>query len=350
MNSKDHTDLTFFVCRFLQDRGGVVEESANGFDVLLTEGTAQELEIAEHTFLNKDVSAPNSFAYGSALLDKMVNASCATIPVINCALHLDYLKSQGFDSLVAKQFSFTNSIGEISSFEESPIDYILVTVSYLAQSDEQKLGLLPLAFNLDSGACVEKMTDLLDRFETEPISKEEVPFGDRSTVTNLVEWIESEIHDQLALVLEDFWDSMNRRYRRDSANLAEYYQSLEKEMRSSLERSSLSEDLVRDRLEKIALLPGELKRKDSDLYKKYSVTITIKPAAVMLLRAPGVKITYLARIGKRKKTLTLYYNPVTKKLDPFRCQGCGRTMTTITFCDNLHQLCPNCSNSCPACK
>ena len=44
-------------------------------------------------------------------------------------------------------------------------EYLLLTCRFLAQSDEQKEGLMPLAFNLETGAPVGDIEAMLDTTE-----------------------------------------------------------------------------------------------------------------------------------------------------------------------------------------
>jgi hypothetical protein len=69
----------------------------------------------------------------------------------------------------------------------------------------------------------------------------------------------------------------------------------------------------------------------------------------MLIRTPAVKLFCQATIGRRKKPLTLLYNPINKSLDPLVCQGCGDGTYQIHFCDELHLLCSQYRPSCPVC-
>ena len=142
---------------------------------------------------------------------------------------------------------------------------------------------------------------------------------------------------------------MNRRFRRDAANLEEYYEDLKQEMEESLKRPGLSEQLMSDRKTKISLIPDELERKKGDLFKKYSIKIKIKFCGGIQIRTPAVKILYQASVGRKQKQLSMIYNPATKSMDPIVCNGCGGSTFNIRFCDHLHILCPACSAQCPAC-
>ena len=83
--------------------------------------------------------------------------SAETAALVECDLHFDYLKSQGFDKLIRNQFTFHGAVGKVESFAEVRTEYFLMTCKYLAQSDEQKEGLIRLIFNLETGARIEDM-------------------------------------------------------------------------------------------------------------------------------------------------------------------------------------------------
>jgi hypothetical protein len=111
----------------------------------------------------------------------------------------------------------------------------------------------------------------------------------------------------------------------------------------------MSKQLIRERREKIALIPEEMAKKKDDLFKKYSIKVKIELSGAMLIRTPAVKLFCQATIGRSRKPFTLFYNPIDKSLDPLVCNGCGQAATDIHFCDRLHLLCPGCSQICPAC-
>jgi hypothetical protein len=146
-----------------------------------------------------------------------------------------------------------------------------------------------------------------------------------------------------------FQESMNRKFRRDVTNLEEYYRSLEREMRQSLSRSGLSDQLIQDRRAKIALIPEELARKKEDLFKKYSIRIGIVPCAVLLVATPGVKVLLRVAVGRKQKAVSAFYNPITKTMDPLVCEGCQGSAQRMSFCDQIHLLCPDCAGRCSAC-
>jgi len=133
-------------------------------------------------------------------------------------------------------------------------------------------------------------------------------------------------------------------------SLEEYYTDLEQEMAASLERPGLSSQLIKERQEKISLLPDELARKTDDLFKKYSIRVKIKLCGAMLICTPAVKVLYRVSVGKKQQRLSMIYNPANKSMDPLVCRGCGLSAFNIHFCRHLHLLCPICNAECPVCK
>jgi len=351
MNFNPDPSLERFVARFFEFNGAELEKHPDGWDALLPEHLAVRLNTPEFLHIPAGRSDKEKFSirYGSPLLEKIVDAACDTAPLIGCRLNFTYIKQQGFDRFIQDQFTFTNSSGRVKSTAEVRTEYLLLTCRYLAQSDEQKEGLVELAFNLETGASVPEMGQKLvaadKTYETDsgPLC---LPQG---RVAEILTWVRRQAARVLDPELGPFQDSMNRRFQRDAANLEEYYGDLKKEMEESLNRPGISDQLRSDRREKIDLIPEELERKKEDLFKKYSIRVKFTLCGGIWIRTPAVKILYEASVGRKQRQLSLIYNPATKSMDPVVCEGCGESTFFVRFCDRLHLLCPACSGTCPAC-
>lgn len=353
MNSEPDQVLERFAFRFLENQGAVLERDEGGFEALLPERLAGFLGTPEHIRISREsgseLDGVYSINYGSPLLEKMSDASCDQVPLLACRLEFGYVKSQGFDQLIKEQFNFSKWLGKVETWAKIKTDYLFLTCRYTAQSDEQKEGLVNLAFNLETGAYVPHMVHMLTSVTRDLETQKKSPTWKDEHIEKITEWVRRELKETMSDEIGPFQESMNRRFRRDVANLAEYYEALKKEMEKSLERPSLSDELIKQRREKIALLPDELSRKRDDLFKKYSIKVKVEPCAAMLINTLAVKILYKISIGRDYKSLSLIYNPVTKSMDPLVCQGCGRSITSVYFCDNLHSLCSTCSDRCSVC-
>ncbi|MBW1789031.1 MAG: hypothetical protein JRK53_20855 [Deltaproteobacteria bacterium] len=346
-----------FFYRFLESRGAALERVTHGFNAVLPKELSSILELPELVSIQTDRlpdtegadSGPEPDAareryavhYGASMLDHAVSLVCGRVPLLSFRLHFDYLKSQGFDKLVGQRLLFPNAVGKGGSHAVVQARYLLITAWYSALSDERKEGLVTLAFNLESGAYVPEMAELLDGMHR-TVDRAE-PEERAADIRNVLRCAPAAFQDRVAVDTADFQESMNRRFRRDVENLMEYYAGLKQEMQKSLERPGLSEQLIHDRKEKIRLIPDELARKKDDLFKKYSVKIRIKPCAMICVKTRAVKLLYRLSIGKSTKTLSMTYNPVTKDMDPQLCEGCGTSTYSCTFDDQLHLLCPACA-------
>lgn len=351
MNFNSDNALEQFVRRFFELNGAEMEEHSEGLDVLLPEHLASRLSIPEFLHITTAENTREQLAihYGSPLLEKIVNAACDTVPLICCRLDFTYIKRQGFDRLIQDQFVFHNCVCRVKSAAEVRAAYLLLTCRYLSQSDEQKEGLFTLAFNLETGAAVSEMDKMFNTVERTFETNSAQAFLGDDKIQEILTWIQRRASKVLEREIEPFQDSMNRRFRRDVANLEEYYADLRKEMAESLKRPGISDQLMSDRKAKISLIPDELERKKVDLFKKYSIRIKLELCGGIQIRTPATKILYQASFGRKQKQLSMIYNPVTKSMDPLVCDGCGNSTFDIRFCDLLHILCPACCAKCPAC-
>jgi hypothetical protein len=221
MNFNSDNSPEEFVRRFFRFNGAVMEQRPDGLEALLPEHLAARLNTPEYLHIATGENAKEKFSinYGSPLLEKIVDAACDTVPLISCRLDFNYIKRQGFDRLIQDQFVFYNCVGRVESTAEVRTEYLLLTCRYLAQSDEQKEGLVSLAFNLETGAAVSEMGGMLDSVErTFKADSEQILLGD-DKIKAILAWVQRLAGKVLEREIEPFQDSMNRRFRRDVANL-----------------------------------------------------------------------------------------------------------------------------------
>jgi len=353
MNSDPGKELLQFAARFLETRGAVLETKKDEVEAILTDELSALLQTPGYLCLKDnpkdEIDGVYSIHYGAPLIDKMIEAACAETPLLACELAFDYIKSDGFDRLIKEQFHFYDISGHVQSIANIKTDYLVLACRYTAQSDEQKEGVIHLAFNCETGALIPRMADSLSLMNK--IFKTEAKgVWDETRRTHVLKQIQAGSKEIIMEEIGPFRESMARRFKRDAANLDEYYLALEKEMRSAVERQGLSGELIKDRQQKIELLPQELQMKKDDLLKKYSIKVKIVPCAALFVRTPAVKILYDMAGAGRHKTIPFIYNPVIKSIDPLVCQGCGTSMVDIYSCRGLHFLCSECRKSCPVCR
>jgi len=354
MNSNGHEqdrheqiDAMDFACRFFKARGGVVEDQGLIRDILLPEAAAQTLgvddffRVGPEEVVEQGRLKVHAVQLNTPFLDRMLTLAGESAPFARAELKFDYIKTQGFDRLIADRFQFHKSKVRVMKTGEARTRYLILTCRYTAQSDEIKQGLVEICVNLDTGVVIPDMARGLANVQKEFSVKKARGVNEKEIElirTVVSRYGQDLVEDRLA----SFVDSMNRRFQRDTASLDAYYQALETEMRQNLSRSGLSQDLVREREEKIAMIPAELAAKKKDLLNKYGIRIDFKPAAALYLTSACVTVFARLISGRSHTDFTLTYNPVTKDMDPVACQVCGAGTYSLGLCSSLHINCLDC--------
>ena len=361
MNSderKKEIDLADFACRLLKVRGAILETSEDSTEVLLPTELAGVLETSELITLvsDKEKKTENlkkdqyKIQFQSQLLEKLIFLAGSQAPVLRMKLKFDYIKTGGFERLIQEQFNWIKTKIRISGTGEMMSRYLILTCRYKAQSDELKEGLLDFCFNLDTGAMVQNMPEHLYYIQKE-YNTGKKSICSKSEIEQIQKHIKKYGPSMLKNELSDFTDSMNRRFKRDSISLEEYYNGLAEEMKAGLESTRLSEKSIQERKEKLALIPEELKAKKEDLLNKYSIKISFEPVAAIAILSPCIKILTEVLSGRQKASISIIYNPVSKQPDPLVCKSCGDSSYTVGVCDNMHVICPEClQNGCKFCE
>lgn len=338
-------ELVQFATDFLEKRGGLVDTNPNGLHALLPPDLSTALNLPEDIHLGGD---DHPLLYGSPMLDRLVNAATAGIPVVYGAVTIPYIKKEGFDSAVDRDLSFINGKVQIGVRAESRTTYMVVTSRYIALSDERKEGLMRLTFHEPTGAVIESFESAVTDFECTYFRQGHLPplFSPRITIP--LQTALKSLQDQITADLAPFLASMRRRLHRDVTNTQEYYRSLAEEMQASLAHPNLSDTQRMERQQKIDGLPAEADRKIADLQHKYDTRIDIRACAAerYLVNVAQLVLSILYR--KSTRTLPVNYNPVTQRIDPLVCESCRKTTRRIVLQDGktgFVLVCPACGRT-----
>jgi hypothetical protein len=343
-------DLIGFVCEFFKAHGAELEQNSDIIDVLLPQKLVKALDVDEYicvapaTYKISDTNKLKNLhkiEFGTSLLDNIVSMAGSHFPVLDINLKYHYLKTQGFNHLIKSQFEFYKCKPRVTDTAEMINRYILLTCCFTAQSDEQKQGLIDFTFNIDTGSLIPGMMRMLPGIEKEykTQSVNDYSSKDADKIYNLINLYG---HDIVSKRLENFIKSMNRRHQRDSKSLDTYYNALKKEMVQNLERLGISSRVVKERKEKIDLLPDELEAKKKDLFNKYSININFIPVAAIKVHSPCVKIFITLVAGRKKHEISMIYNPAIKQVEPVVCQACKLSTYSFGVSSNMHINCLNC--------
>ncbi len=355
---ENELDLAGYVCDFFKAHGAETEQNSEMVDVLLPDKLIKALDVDEYISIAPATYKPTDkdklknlqkIEFGTPLLDNIISMAGADFPILNVKLKYDYIKTQGFNDLIKKQFEFHKCKPRIRSTGEIRNQYILLTCCFTAQSDEQKQGLIDFTFNIDTGSLVPGMITMLPGIEKEYITQTVNDYSSKET-NKIYDMINLYGYDAVARQLENFIKSMNRRHKRDSKSLDTYYNALKKEMVTNLERSGISSRIVKERKEKIRMLPHELEAKKKDLLNKYSININFIPVAAIKVESPCIKIFITLISGRNSQEMFLVYNPAIKQIEPMVCPSCNLSTYSFGVCNKMHIICFNClNNGCTIC-
>jgi len=321
-------ELVQFAARVIEYHGGITEQHReNDAVAIVPHDIALILETPEEFRLGED-EVP--LLYGSSFLDRLVHLSTKDIPLVYGQVEAPYLKKEGFDWLLESDLLFSDCQVRIGGRAETRAPYLVLTCRYVALSDERKEGIVTVAARESDGAVIDGLeAGLLDLhpqwYPAASVPHYQFAPDAAAAVSSALRHAQKCAGDDLA----DFFSSMQRRLHRDVQNTREYYAALQKEMQQSLSRSSLGDAQRSERLAKIEYLPREMERKVIDLQNKYRVQVQLSGVAVMRLLVTVALVTADIRFHSFSRSLTLTWNPLTRRLDPLVCEQCCDTTRSV---------------------
>jgi hypothetical protein len=204
-------------------------------------------------------------------------------------------------------------------------NYIILVCHFVALSDERKEGLVQVAVNEGTSAHIPRLETLWRNFGIEPYPEGRIPPQFAASPDKALSLALHVARELSAAELRGFIDNMRRRLHRDVRSTREYYAALKHEMQAALGRSNLTDRIREERQLKMACLPDELNAKIRDLGHKYSIRVEVTARAALRLLIPVVQLTVRLSYRKLMRSLSLIWNPLTQRIDPFVCEKCGKT-------------------------
>ncbi|WP_028325397.1 hypothetical protein [Desulfatirhabdium butyrativorans] len=315
-------ELAHFTRDFLQEHGAVVVGETDPLHALLPDEISRDLDLPEEVILG-ETGFP--LVYGSPVVDRMIRKATAILPLLCGVIDVPYVKKAGFETALMQDLSFVDAKIEIVTKAETRMHYLVVRFHYVALSDERKEGLITCSIQETSGALIDGFGQQIHLYACE----HKVDANALGPVTaRMAQWLQTgsnELRLMLDQELSAFIASMKHRLRRDVTNTREYYQALAAEMQDSLQTAQLSQAQREERERKIQMLPEELERKIADLKTKYGTRINVRPCAIERYQIPVAQLMLAAHHGKQKRTLSVHYNPITRRIDPLVCESCHQT-------------------------
>ena len=258
------------------------------------------------------------------------------------------IKLDKFENKVLKNVVLKNAVFNLGKSETKNISYLLSYFKWSAVSDEKHEGIMASLINEYNLSC-ESFDGALEDIVTKK-SDMELTGIEKKDISVITKSLLSAQKKLVADNLMDFKESLIRRLNRDIRRINEYYQTLIKEIRETLNRKVLLPEDNEKYQNKIKSIELELRLKTQDTIDKYSLNISIEPVSIIRLNTP-VKILWL-EIKRRKNTrrFPVTFNPIFMDIDLLPCEACFSTDRSYYICDEqLHILCNQCFSPCEKC-
>lgn len=345
-------EMQQFVVHALETRGAIAEQIGAGtYDVVLPEPLAEQLELDEAATLSFGEGSADqavTVSYGTETLNRMLDLARSEGLTAQWALPVDHLRSSGFDDLVQEQVQWTGAKSEFVEAEECAVSYLILNLHHTAISDERREGLRTVLLN---ERTLWSSPELLAQLGAVTSGQEERSLGSPAPrpakdcfakATRLVQPL-------ILKELQPFEASMNRRLARDLKRITDYYEGIQRELRSRIRRRKLVGEEKETQLAKLEAAGRDLEHKKQDLLEKYSIRINVKLTSACRVWIPAVRCACKVTRRTTSKTVSFYWNPVLRELEGRSCDACLENARAFTVCDSMHFTCRYCHYPCESC-
>jgi len=357
-------NLLEFAYRLIEETGGAAEwrDTKDSFEALLPENVQARLGLPEpFAVVAASPSAEGEtnripIGFGTELLDRAIPLAIEAGQA--AALRMPALSARRQSDLdPGNAFSFPNASYRLRGDHDSWLDYWVWSFDVSADADERREVLHHACISSLGAGChglAEMILDQASLWEPLTLRPTEIP---EKTLDALYVAACDRTLRQIDDTLAGFRETVIRHHGRDIRRIETYFQDMQNEMETEIERRQLQGEDLAIRREKMAQLDREKASKLSALKEKYRLRLTLRPVALLLARLPVRRCDILVKRRKGERHLSLVYNGLAKGFDPMVCEACGADTYSLSFCDDaLHVLCPACAaaaasrKACPRCR
>ncbi len=326
--------LKSFAVSLLERSGGLIEwpeHLKSGFAVLPPQ-TATLLECPENTEITAEsVERGLTINLASMFLQRAERMFPRDTSAIALKIDTLYLKKSTMDEPVGRAFAFPNARVKVLGSSADRVEYQFWHFAAAIESDEKWEDVISVTLNSDSNARLD-LPDPLTNLDAHPARLDEM-VPDTAAATALAAAIAGEKAGQFIRRLEDRMD-------RDMKRLKSYYHALLDDTTDRSRRATAQPDQADARKKAVEL---ELDRKTDELRERYTLRPRLQSVALVRLDAPALAVTLNVQRRDGEKKINVYWNAMTKTLEPLACAQCGTAIFTVHFSDQLLPLCAHCA-------
>jgi hypothetical protein len=329
--------LQAFTTRLLARRGAEVDwpAEADAGLAMLPPGVAAALHCLEILPLAVSAESPLPINLTSDLLERIEPLVRAEPEVVCLRIPEAYLKRSDMAEPVARAFTWRNARVRVQAAEPTRTEYHTWYFLATLDSADRWQQVVRVSVNASTGAEVQ-LPDLsdTDAVLADPGDLPAAPATQLAAVRAALGHLHAESRA--------FVERLESRLARDRQRLQDYYRALVRGDRQRAARRGAGEDSA-EREAKAKVVQLELRRKLAELDERYACRLDLTPLALARTDCPALAIRCHVLRRSAARTITVFWNPLNKELEPLCCSRCGVSTFSFAFSDDkLATLCMSC--------
>ena len=332
------SELLDFAARLIELEGGAVDPTSDGLVALLPAALAARWQTAEELALTEratgDSGDARRLAYGSELLERMLDSATASVPIAAAQIDLPAPRAAQV-KMTAERWTLRNGLVSVGDCALRPTSRLELFALVTLHGDEKRELCVSSVLAAHAGTEVPGFSEaltgaaLIERSGPLDLPQELLARGLSACELRAITQAQT------------FREGMTRRFERDRARIEAYFEDLHGELERRAHKGKLEAQVVAD---KQRALRAEREAKLEALAARSVLRIEVKPVALRVIDVPGAFASVTLRRRKATRALELEYDAATRKLVAPRCDGCARAAGRPAVCDeSLHLLCESCA-------
>ncbi|MEM7592361.1 MAG: hypothetical protein AAF383_12705 [Cyanobacteria bacterium P01_A01_bin.83] len=317
-------------------KSGVAEYTNNDtLEALLPVDIARSLDISDSLSFSTRADTPDSYfvTYNSEIFGRFSNLLDYQGYAAALSIKYDgYLKTTGFEKKISDTLCAQNGLIRVGKSFAAPTPYILCNFSYTASADEKRLGMISFFINGLTGIPGVEIGDALSW------KSDQVCLKDASTLGHinfepLLNTAQSYASKLIDTEITPWRKSLSRKLGRDEERIKNYYNTIISEIKAKIKKKKLEGEAKEKELARSRATQMELKRKLTDLYERYDLSVTAQLHSSLVILLPTVHIECELIRKKARRSAMAIWNPYLKVIEPLRCEESNIPVTNFYLSD-----------------
>lgn len=323
-----------FAVSLLESGGGLIEwpeHLKSGFAILPPQ-TAALLECPENTEITAEsVERGLTINLASMFLQRAERLFSRDTSAMALKIDTLYLKKSAMDEPVARAFAFPNARVKVLGALADRVEYHYWHFAAMIESDERWEDVVTVVLNSRSRVPL----DLPD------------PLNNSDACTAVLDDIVPDVASAgraaggiITKKSGPFVQRLEERMVRDLKRLKDYYHALLDDASPTRSRRVVDANEQESRKQAVKL---ELDRKIAELRERYMLRPSLRLVALVRLDMPALAVKLNVQRRDGEKQITVFWNALTKTLEPLACDHCGAATFSVHFAADITTRCAACA-------